>query len=497
MELAHLDSELNKENKQLDFKIDLFIDNNIIESIGKVLSIESNIEIISELTWALVNFTYFPSEKYGSEYIKQFINTTYLEIFIKLVKMDDNEILANLYLFFINCITESDEFAKFIFFEEKFIKLCITKYLEQNRPVKLFENEAKKDAILFFVSLSKLSNILNEKQKTSFYIIYEKFLGVMFDSELIIYVIFGIRNLFLSDSPKEKIIFNIIKKNNYDLFNKLFIAFNDTFKRKENFQTDLAIFNIVKIIMQFISLSEEEDIIFLVRNTQLINFLDFFIDKIYYKSSKNLLLDLIVNLSHHTSNVVLNMIKDKDDFLQTIKKNMNDKDFMCKIKCIEIVHSMLSLLSLDINLILFKNEIIEHLIKINLPFEEEKTCLKYILQSILYFINSIKPLENKWKIEIINNLIKIGLANGFENMPTRFEEEHLIIINQINTEIKTILNGEENFAQEKIGIKSDDSQINGGNINILSSHNPFMIFNKTYDEKNISKGENNENPFYN
>ena len=188
----------------------------------------------------MVNFTYFPSEKYGSEYIKKFINDTYKEIFKKLVKMDDNEILINLYLFFINCISESDEFAKFIFFDENFIKLCITKYLEQNRPVKLFENEAKKDTILFFVSLSKLSNILNEKQKTSFYIIYEKFLGVMFDSDIIIHVIFGIRNLILSDSPKEKIIFNIIKKNNYDLFNKLFISFNDMYKKEENFQIDLA-----------------------------------------------------------------------------------------------------------------------------------------------------------------------------------------------------------------------------------------------------------------
>lgn len=489
MELAQLDSKLNKENKQLDFKIDLFIENNIIESIGKVLTIESNIEIISELTWALVNFTYFPSEKYGSEYIKKFINDTYKEIFKKLVKMDDNEILINLYLFFINCISESDEFAKFIFFDENFIKLCITKYLEQNRPAKLFENEAKKDTILFFVSLSKLSNILNEKQKTSFYIIYEKFLGVMFDSDIIIHVIFGIRNLILSDSPKEKIIFNIIKKNNYDLFNKLFISFNDMYKKEENFQIDLAVFNIVKIVMQFISLSEEEDILFLVRNTHLMNFLGFFIEKIYYKSSKYLLLDVLVNLSHHTANVVLNMIQDRDDFLQTIKKNMNDTDFTCRIKCIEIVYLMFSLISLDINLILFKNEIIEHLVKISLIFEEEKTCLKYILSSILYFINSIKPLENKWKIEIINNLIKIGLLNGFENKTERFEDEHILIINQINSEIKNILGDEDNISQEKDGI-------NGGNINILSSHNPFMIFNKTYDAKNISKGENNnENIF--
>ena len=43
------------------------------------------------------------------------------------------------------------------------------------------------------------------------------------------------------------------------------------------------------------------------------------------------------------------------------------------------------------------------------------------------------------------------------------------------------------------------------NIKLLSSHNPFMNFNKSYDEKNILQErnnnneniQNNENPFYN
>ena len=105
-----------------------------------------------------------------------------------------------------------------------------------------------------------------------------------------------------------------------------------------------------------------------MRNTQLINFIDFFVQKLYFKNNRNLLWGIVVNLSHHTSNVVLNMIQDKDDFLKTIKNSMNDKDFDVKMKCIEIVYSMLSLISLDINLILYKNEIIENLIKVNLPF---------------------------------------------------------------------------------------------------------------------------------
>ena len=499
MELAQLDSKLHEQNQRLDFTIDAFLENNMIEIIGKVLTIESNIDIIAELTWALVNITYFNAES-GNDYLKKFMNKTYMDIYYKLVKMGDNEILSNLYDYLVNCIIESDEFAKFIFADENFIRLCLMKYLEQNKPVKNFEQEAKKSTILFFISLSKLANILTEKQVNTFYKIYEKFLGIKFDSEILLNIIGGIRFLFTSRPSKEKIVFNLIKASNYDIFNKLFISFNDMFKKEKKFSEDSAIYNIEKIITHFISLAEEKDVIILVRNTQLINFIDFFVQKLYFKNNRNLLWGIVVNLSHHTSNVVLNMIQDKDDFLKTIKNCMNDKDFDVKMKCIEIVYSMLSLISLDINLILYKNEIIENLIKVNLPFEEEKTCLKYILCSILYFINSIKPLESKWKIELINNLIQMGIVNGFDNIPDRFNEEHIQIINQINSEMKLILNNE----QEKNGIKVNDSQINGDNINLLSSHNPFMIFNKTYNEKNIIQEENNneniqnnQNPFFN
>ena len=452
MELAQLDSKLHEQNQRLDFTIDAFLENNMIEIIGKVLTIESNIDIIAELTWALVNITYFNAES-GNDYLKKFMNKTYMDIYYKLVKMGDNEILSNLYDYLVNCIIESDEFAKFIFADENFIRLCLMKYLEQNKPVKNFEQEAKKSTILFFISLSKLANILTEKQVNTFYKIYEKFLGIKFDSEILLNIIGGIRFLFTSRPSKEKIVFNLIKASNYDIFNKLFISFNDMFKKEKKFSEDSAIYNIEKIITHFISLAEEKDVIILVRNTQLINFIDFFVQKLYFKNNRNLLWGIVVNLSHHTSNVVLNMIQDKDDFLKTIKNCMNDKDFDVKMKCIEIVYSMLSLISLDINLIIYKNEIIENLIKINLPFEEEKTCLKYILCSILYFINSIKPLESKWKIELINNLIKMGILNGFDNIPDRFNEEHIQIINQINTEIKLILNNE----QEKNGIKVTDS----------------------------------------
>ena len=193
------------------------------------------------------------------------------------------------------------------------------KYLEQNKPVKNFEQEAKKSTILFFISLSKLANILTEKQVNTFYKIYEKFLGIKFDSEILLNIIGGIRFLFTSRPSKEKIVFNLIKASNYDIFNKLFISFNDMFKKEKKFSEDSAIYNIEKIITHFISLAEEKDVIILVRNTQLINFIDFFVQKLYFKNNRNLLWGIVVNLSHHTSNVVLNMIQDKDDFLKTIK----------------------------------------------------------------------------------------------------------------------------------------------------------------------------------
>ena len=468
--LVEEDAKLNKQNKFLDYKIDSFLENNLIQSVGKVLTTESNIDIISELTWALVNITYFDAEKGGNEYIKGFMNQTYLNIFYKLLKMGDNEVLVNLYQFLVNCVIDCDEFAKFIFAEQEFIRLCIMKYLEQNKSVKI-EQEAKKAAIYFFISLSKLSNSFSEKQKNTFYKIYEKFLGVNFDSFFLMHIIVGIRFLFTFDKSKEKTIFNIIKKNNYDIFDKLFITFNNIYKDDPDFSgKDIIIFNIKKIVEHFILLSEEKDIIILVGNTQLINFINYFFTVLFFKTTKILLLDIIVELSHHTSDVVLNMIQDRAEFLETIKNNLNSTHFDTKMKFIDIVHSMLSLLSLDIDIILYRNEIIDYLIKVNLLEEEEKTCLNYILSSILFFIKGIKPLDNKLKKEIINNFIKLGISNGFENLSTRFNEEHISLINEINSGINTILNGENDG---KVGIKSNNSEIENKNHFISDTNNPF------------------------
>ena len=471
-ELAEFEAKLNKENKTLDFKIDLFLKNNLIQTIGKVLTVESNLDILSELTWALVNITYFEPKKGGNDYIKEFMNKTYMNIFYKIINMRDNEILYNLYEFFVNCIIDSNDFGKFILDEKEFIRLCITRYLEQNRPEKL-EQEAKKAAIYFFVSLSKLSNNFSEKQKFTFYKIYENFLGVNFDSDVLMHIIIGIRFLFIFDQSKEKTVFNIIKANNYEIFDKLFVAFNNIYNEDESFSgIDSIIYNIKMIICHFIQLSEEKDAIFLVQNTQLINFISHYFEVLFFKKTQIYLLDILVQLSHHTANVVLNMIQNKDNLMNLIKNNLNSNNFEIKMKFVDIVYSMVSLLSIDINLILYNHEIIDYLIKVNLPYEEEKACLKLILNSILFFINSIKPLEIYLKIQIINNFIKIGISNGLENLSTRFNEEHISIINQINLEMKNILN-----IQDENGNNDNIEEFHSKSLNVNVANNPFSNFN--------------------
>ena len=236
--------------------------------------------------------------------------------------------------------------------------------------------------------MSKFANIFTEKQIKTFYKIHERFLGVKVDSEIVLKAICGIRDLFTSDPSKGKIVFNLIKSNKYDIFNKLFISFSVLFIEEKNFLENIVICNIEKIITHFISLAEEKDVIILVKNTQLINFIDYYLPKLsfknnknllwdiivnlfidYYfsklsfKNNKNLLWDIIVNLSHHTPNVILNMIQDRKEFLETIKSHINNENFDVKMKGIEIVYSMISMNSLDINLILYKNEIIQQLIK--------------------------------------------------------------------------------------------------------------------------------------
>ena len=493
--LIGMELQLNEKNSRLAYYLDKFIDKGIIAIIGKVLITESNIDILSELTWTLVNFTNFGTKKNGFEYIKEFASPTYMEIYSKLIKIGDNEIVINLYEFLVNCVLGNDDFGKIIFSNENFMRLCIIKYLEPAKSIKIEQN-TKKAGISFFTCLSKLGDIFNEKQKTTFYKIYEKLVGIMqFDSEVLTNAIIGLKTIFILDNSKEKIIFNIIKKYNCNIFDKLFLSLNECAQNDINYATiDIIIYNISSIVKHFINLSEEKDVIILLQNTQLLNFIEAFYQKIYLKNVKNELLDILVLISRHSSNVVNNMVKINENILRNVIKEILDaNNFDIKIKGIEIVYNMLSLNSLDINVELFRIGIIEQLISNNLLNEEESKCLNYILNGILCFINSIKSLENQWAIEIINSLIKIGITNGLENNNTRFNDEHNIIINQIRSDIYNILN--HNSSDNKMNkCKNVFGDImNSNKINNIHN-NPFSNFgNKVQNEKNVNFARNNEN----
>ena len=496
--LIEIELKLNEKNSKLVYYLDPFIDKGTIPIIGKVLITESNIDILSELTWAMVNMTNFETKKNGYEYIKEFATPIYLEIYSKLIKIEDNEIIINLYEFLINCLLGNDDFGKIIFADENFMRLCIKKYLEPVKSIKEEQN-TKKAGICFFASLSKLGGIFNEKQKTTFYKIYEKLIGIMqFDSEVMTNAITGLNSIFASDNSKEKIIFNIIKKYNYNIFDKLFLSLNEIIQKDINFEKiDILIYNISSIVKQFINLSEEKDVIILLQNTQLLHFIEAFYQKIYLKSVKIGLLEILVLISSHSSNVVNNMVKGNENLMiNVVKEILNSNNFDIKMKGIVIVYNMLSLNSLDINVELFRTGIIDQIISVNLISEEEPKCLNYILNGILYFINSIKSIENQWAIEIINNLIKIGITNGLESNTTRFNEEHNIIINQIKNDMYNILNN-NNSSENKMNNSSTNvfgMMMNSKQINNNTNNNPFSNCDNEVDMKsNIAFSGNNEN----
>ena len=441
--------------------MDDFINEKLISIFGNVLLSENNIDILSELIWSLLNITNYCTRKNGYDYLKEFINPTYMSIFCKIINLEYNEININLFEFLTNCVIESTDFAKFIFTNEVFMKLCLMKYIKPMESIKL-QYDVKKSMSYFFISLSTISDIFNEKQKKTFFKIYEQLLEVrMFEVDIILSALKGLKIMFVKDQPEKKIVFNIIKNNNYELFDKLFFSLKEILEKYEDFdKEDIIIHNISIIIKHFISLSEQKDIIFLLQNTKLINFIEAFYNKIYFKSVKIELLEIIEILSQNTSNVVYNMIKDRKQLIgDIIKSTLNSKDFNIKMKGILIVFHMLSLNSVDINIILFQNGIIEHLISVNLLNEIEHKCLTNILNSIHLFINSIKPLENQWKVDIINNLKKIGITNGLECNTVRFTEENNVIINQIKNDINNILSFDKSTNNNAFDMMEEKKQI--------------------------------------
>jgi hypothetical protein len=362
------------------------------------------------------------------------------------------------------------------------------KYLEPTKSIKV-QQEAKKAATFFFVSLSRLSNFLNEKQKNTFYKIYEKLLSFkQFEPDVLMHAIVGLRYLFWLDESKEKSVYNFIKRDNYEIFDKFFFTLYDIMNRDEQFKDiDQFVLNISFFVQKFISIGEEQEVIFLLQKTQLLNFIEAFYSKIFYKSIKCCLVEILVMISHHTSNVIFNMVNGHDALLHNLIKTilLNEKSFEIRSRAIEIVYYMLSVNSIDINVALFRNGIIGHLVTVSLVDEVEPTCLKNILNGILCFINSLKSLENQWKVEIINNLITIGITNGLENNNTKFNDEHNVIISQIKEDIKIILNCQ------------DDNNNNNNNGKNLNNFNMLNINNENKNNCNIENGNgfliNNEN----
>ena len=477
----YFQDKINEEEaqKKVDFHIEKFIEKGVIGIFGNVLNTENNLDIITGLTVCLINITFYGTIVNGNDFFKEFMTDTYIQVFYKLIQMNDNEIIINLYIILFNCICESENFAKKIFKEENFIRLCIQKYLEPKKPT-IIEQSVKNAGLTFFVSLTKIANTFNEKQINTFYKIFEKLISLIQDSEIFYYTIIGLKSLFLSD--KFKIIFNSIKNNNYGLFDKIFISFNQVIQSDMKFDKfDSLTYSILAIVKNFIYLSEENDIIFLLQNTQLLNFIDAFYNKMFFQKVKNITLEVLLLISHHSSNVIINMVKGHETFLKNvIKEALVENSFNLRIKAIEIVYYNLNLISLDINVELFRVGIIEQLITYNLINEEDSKCLLLILNGIIFFINSIKSLENQWNIEIINNLIKIGITNGLDYNITRFNEEHNILINQIKTEIKNILNSnansvENNYTNNNTLLNQNQMKTTNININNPISNNENRI----------------------
>ena len=466
------DENQDNEEDKVIFYIDNFIDNGIIYYFGKILLSQSNSNIIYELTSSLIALTYFGTRKNGFKYIKDFLTDTYKQVYYKIVKMNDNDIIINLYNFFINCIIESDDFAINLFKDEDFIRLCIMKYLE---PAKSFSKEViiKRSGLGFFASLMKISNIFNEKHKNTFYKIFEKIICLSHDSETLSNGIIGLKILFLEETLEKKTIFNIIKNNQYTLFDKMFSALNELIRIDNNFYgIDGITFNILAIVKHFISLSDENDIIFLLQKTKLLDFIDTFYTKIYFQNVKNIIFETLLLISLQPSNVVIHMIKGHENLMKNIIiKSLYSKNYNIRAKAMEIIYNNLNLISLDINIELFKLGVIEQLISNNLMTEEDSKCLYFILNGILLFINSIIPLKAQWKFEIVDNMIKLGITNGLENNINRFNEEHYIIIKQIKSEINNIMHIVDHSNENKFpntSVLNDQKGIENRNM-----YNPF------------------------
>jgi hypothetical protein len=136
-----------------------------------------------------------------------------------------------------------------------------------------------------------------------------------------VHAVVGLRFLFWLDKSKEKHVYNFIKRNNYDIFDKFFFSLHDIILKDVHFKDlDIYVLNISFFVQKFISMAEEKEVIFLLQKTQLLNFIEAFYSKIFYQSVKCCLVDILVMISHHTSNVVINMVNGRETLLLNLIK---------------------------------------------------------------------------------------------------------------------------------------------------------------------------------
>ena len=439
--IVAIDDKLQKEQgKKYDYYIDIFIDNGLSKYIDKIFNNNiHNIQILSELSWALINITYFPTKKNGYGYIKEFGTSSLIDGYIKLIKLGEPEIIRNLYNFLINCIIEDDDFGKEILEHKnsELIKESLLRYLcpVRNQP---FDLEEKRVAMNFYVSLSKVSYLLTPNRKKTFFDIYEKIFELgNFDPGTLSSCTIGLRYLFMYDNAENKTIFNIIIKNDFSVFDKLFTS--SVLDRDE--YSDAAIFNISKFTQQFINLASDEEVYNLVMKTKILDFIQNYYQKIFLKNVHNNLLDILISLTRNSIQVI-KLIVNESMINNVILPTLKDISFEIRKNGLNIVTNILSVNSVDISIKLFQNQIIDQIINDNLLNEVDPSILNYILTSLQYFVLSLKQVPIEHAKEAVNN-IKIKINNNIENDGTRFNEEQINIINQLKSEINNILETEK------------------------------------------------------
>ena len=71
-------------------------------------------------------------------------------------------------------------------------------------------------------------------------------------------IICGISSIVSSDFSKDKIVFNLIKKGEYKIINKLLATFSH-YEKHKNFESYSTLYNIKNIITKILSICDEND----------------------------------------------------------------------------------------------------------------------------------------------------------------------------------------------------------------------------------------------